>query len=257
MRATRFKPRPRNGSKGKAFLPKETTEHHRKLTNAAPTPATGDDIYNAAVAEMKDTLARQGRDQDRDRRRFGELVDKVGKAYGEDKVGKLAEDVGLAASTLRRYRHVTERAKEIETKCALGARFLKYSAVRELLTHPDPAAVERAFKANPALTKKEAQQMMRPVRREQKRSVPYRRKEIKKTLDAIAAAAKTAARLKLVSVPADYALLKELLPEGFAAKLRKGIDGLRRSKEIIEHLDNHIAARRPTAATMKQPRAPA
>jgi hypothetical protein len=209
---------------------------------AAPTttPEPSQDIYKKAVAEVKDILARQ----DRDWRRIGEHVAAVGKAYGQDRVGKLAKDVGLAVTTLRRYRQVHERATEIEEKHALG-RVLNYSAVRELLNHPDPAAVEAAFKSKPDTTKKDAQGIIQSLRKKDKANGGFRRKEIKRQLAALAETAKNAKRieLKLVKDPSDYRLLKELLNKHpkLATELREGGDALDHSADIIDHLDEHIA----------------
>jgi hypothetical protein len=124
---TRKKPtRPRNQRKPDppttTAPPTEITTTTTQNTNAAP----GERLYRAAVAEVKEILARQ----DSDWRRIGERVAEVEKAYGENRFGQLAKDVGLAACTLRRYCQVAKRAKEIEEKCALG-RVLNYSAVRE------------------------------------------------------------------------------------------------------------------------------
>ena len=105
-------------------------------------PPSEDTLNNAAVV-ITETLARQKAGQERDWRRIGEQVALVVKVYGENRIGELAKKVVLAASTLRRYRDVAELAKEIKSKCALG-RTLNFSAVRELLTHPDVA--EREFR---------------------------------------------------------------------------------------------------------------
>jgi hypothetical protein len=85
--------------------------------------APSEKIFQEAVADIKDILARQDRDQDRDWRRIGEIAISVGKAYGEDRIGKLAKAVNLAADTLRRYRKVTKLAQEIESKSAPRAGF--------------------------------------------------------------------------------------------------------------------------------------
>jgi hypothetical protein len=207
-------------------------------TTTTTTTATSEGIYDKAVAEVREILGQQ----DRDWRRIGEHVAAVGKAYGQDRVGKLAKDVGLAVNTLWRYRQVYERATEIEAKLAPG-RVLNYSAVRELMNHPDIA--EREFKSKPDMTKKDAQRIMHSLRQKDKANDGWRRKELEKQLDALDKAAKDFKRLelKLVKDPADYGLLKELVAQrpGFVTRQREGRDASDHTINLIEHLDEHMA----------------
>ncbi len=201
-------------------------------------PPSEDTLNNAAVV-ITETLARQKAGQERDWRRIGEQVALVVKVYGENRIGELAKKVVLAASTLRRYRDVAELAKEIESKCALG-RTLNFSAVRELLTHPDVA--EREFRKNPCLTKKEAVKIKHRLLKNQKATPDGRRKDMERAIKALVAVAETATRLELKR-PTDCRRLKESLanfPE-FAAKMQDGEDALHRSRDFATHIDQHIA----------------
>ena len=230
-----------------------------KYGEVAPSEA----VFNEAVTEIKDILARQDRDQDRDWRRIGELAISVGKKYGKDRIGKLAKAVGLKASTLWRYRKVFELATAIEDKLALG-RVLNYSAVRELENHPDP---EREFRLKPEMTKADAVKIMKAFRKKAKKDKGWEREAIEKQLDGLAAL-RSGTRLELKTVVKDAAAHYRLIKESVAklkgakrkalspAELRASGDAVRdacyRSAYFLEQLDELIAAAEIAAAAANQ-----
>ncbi len=66
-----------------------TTKHKAQKAEAERAP--GEDLFNAAVAELKEIRARE----DKDWRHIGERVAEVGKAYGEDPGWRPGESDGL------------------------------------------------------------------------------------------------------------------------------------------------------------------
>jgi hypothetical protein len=86
---------------------------------------------------------------------LGELADRVDKAkYRDRTLAKLAKAIGYELCTLKRHRSVY-RAWEGAGKKAPG---LSYAVKRELQDHPEREAI---VKANPTITKREAQEIVR------------------------------------------------------------------------------------------------
>jgi hypothetical protein len=75
------------------------------LTEALPQPESTVSFYREAVAEGKEIIA--GIEHQRDRlMRLGELADGVEAVYGKKKLNRFAEEIDIAACTLKRIRSV-------------------------------------------------------------------------------------------------------------------------------------------------------
>jgi hypothetical protein len=197
----------------------------------AVSTAPSEAIYVEAVAEINNILARHGRDW----WRVGELADQVEKVYDENRLKQFADDTGIALGRLERCRSVFRAWR---TKKA-PAPILSFSVAQELQSHPDRFEL---IEKNPHLSKTEARKKMHRLRKKQKKNLGFERKELTKTLAALAAAAKTAQRLELK--PVNLRLLKELATKypDFAADQGAGGDALHRNRDLINQLDDLIAA---------------
>jgi hypothetical protein len=121
------------------------------------TSATTNTIpYDQAVAEGKAIIENAERGQ----WRLGELAHSVEKQYGESKLAKFAEAIGVAPCTLARYRDVYRKWKDF---CAPGRKSISdipYSVLRELATLDDHVR-EQIIRDHPDITKREAREEVR------------------------------------------------------------------------------------------------
>ena len=140
-----------------------TDKSNKKNGSADTTPPTDTIPYDQAVAEGKKILA----DAERGQWRLGELAHNVEKGYGERKLAKFAEAIGVAPCTLLRYRDVYRAWKDI---CAPGRKSISdipYSVLRELAGHKER---EKIIHKDPNITKREAREEVRSLRALRKRS---------------------------------------------------------------------------------------
>jgi len=131
-----------------------TDKSNKKNGSADTTPPTDTIPYDQAVAEGKKILA----DAERGQWRLGELAHNVEKGYGERKLAKFAEAIGVAPCTLLRYRDVYRAWKDI---CAPGRKSISdipYSVLRELAGHKER---EKIIHKDPNITKREAREEVR------------------------------------------------------------------------------------------------
>jgi hypothetical protein len=120
------------------------------ITEALPQPASTVSFYREAVAEGEEIIA--GVEHQRDRlMRLGELADGVEAVYGKKKLNRFAEEIDIAACTLKRIRSVYRAWKGAPAPPS-------YSVAQELEKHPDKEGVLRD---NPNLTKRAARMLMR------------------------------------------------------------------------------------------------
>jgi hypothetical protein len=124
------------------------------------TNAPADTIpWDDAVAEGKEIVARinaRHEDTERDQFRLGEIADKVETKYNDGTQVRLATELGIVSSSLKRYCSVY-RAWKGTNIGAPGPQSVSYSVLRELATHPKR---EEIVRANPNITKRQAQQEM-------------------------------------------------------------------------------------------------
>ena len=136
-----------------------TDKSNKKNGSADTTPPTDTIPYDQAVAEGKKILA----DAERGQWRLGELAHNVEKGYGERKLAKFAEAIGVAPCTLLRYRDVYRAWKDI---CAPGRESIpSYAVLRELAAHPNH---EQIIRDNPKITKREAYELRRKYQGKEK-----------------------------------------------------------------------------------------
>ena len=135
----------------------QATDKSNKKNGSADTTTPTDTIpYDQAVAEGKKILA----DAERGQWRLGELAHNVEKGYGERKLAKFAEAIGVAPCTLLRYRDVYRAWKDI---CAPGRKSISdipYSVLRELAGHKER---EKIIHKDPNITKREAREEVRKL----------------------------------------------------------------------------------------------
>jgi hypothetical protein len=115
--------------------------------------------WDDALAEGKEIVARinaRPEDTARDQFRLGEIADKVETKYNDGTQVRLAAELGIVSSSLKRYCSVYRAWKGINIG-ALGPQSVSYSVLRELATHPKR---EEIVRANPNITKRQAQQEM-------------------------------------------------------------------------------------------------
>jgi hypothetical protein len=106
--------------------------------------------FDVAVREGKQIVARI----DGDQLRLGELAERLEPIYGERTLQRFAQQIGVAACTLKRRRSVF--------RAWIGAPAPQsYSVAQELAAHPDRAEIVRA---NPNITKLEARDKMKELR---------------------------------------------------------------------------------------------
>jgi hypothetical protein len=98
--------------------------------------------------------------------RLGELADRIEPVYGEGTLARFAREIGIAACTLDRHRSVFRAWKNQ----APGPE-LSYAVLRELAAHPKRAEIIRD---NPAITKREAAQLMGASRKLGHETAPTR-----------------------------------------------------------------------------------
>src|SRR5262245_41433458 len=110
----------------------QATNKSNKKNGSADTSTPTDPIpFDDAVREGKKILA----DADRGQWRLGELAHNVEKKYGEQKLAKFADAIGVAPCTLARYRDVYRAYEEYEDICAPGRESIpSYAVLRELAT---------------------------------------------------------------------------------------------------------------------------
>lgn len=123
---------------------------------STPTDTISFIKYDVAVREGKEIIANEKRGQ----MRLGELADNLEPKYADRTLAKYAEEIGIGACTLERYRSVYRAWKE---KPAPGP--VSYAVLRALQDHPDRFAI---VKENPELTQAEARKLMRPYRTNEK-----------------------------------------------------------------------------------------
>jgi hypothetical protein len=119
-------------------------------------PATEVIPYERAVREGQEIVLEIEATTSRCQLRLGELAHKVETKYNDRTLAKFAEEIGISACTLGRYRDVYRAFPNI---CAPGRKsFPSYAALRDLATHPDR---EQIIRENPNITKRKAHQLMR------------------------------------------------------------------------------------------------
>jgi hypothetical protein len=119
--------------------------------------------FDKAVSEGKEIVARintRHEDTERDHFRLGEIADKVETKYKDRTQARLATELGISPSCLKRYCSVYRAWKGINIG-APGPQCVSYSVRRELATHPER---EEIVRANPNITKRQAQQEMRKLK---------------------------------------------------------------------------------------------
>lgn len=188
--------------------------------------------YDEAVTEAKQIIAQM--DSSRWRMRLGELADKVEKAYGEARLKRFAAEIGIAACTLARCRSVFRAWQAKEAPAPKS-----YSVAQELQTHPNRFELVRK---NPGMTKREARQHMRRLRKEgaQASFAVHQREELKRWFRAVVRHATEAVRdSQLVDGDVSPALrqsLRENIEPTLLPALRDGRDALIRLVEFLERL---------------------
>jgi hypothetical protein len=116
--------------------------------------------YDEAVYEGKKIVTQIEDVSGRCQWRLGELAHNIEKGYGERKLAKFADAIGVAPCTLSRYRDVYRAWKDI---CAPGRECISdipYSVLRELATLDDHVR-EQIIRDNPKITKREAREEVR------------------------------------------------------------------------------------------------
>lgn len=148
-----------------AELPPMRPRQRRQSIKTEPKPTTvvmtepDPVIYDQAVAEAKQIIA----DLESSRSplmRLGELADQVIIVYGEGRLKRFADDIGMVACTLERCRSVFRAWRTKEAPAPV----LSYSVAQELQAHPQRFEL---IKKKPDMTKREARSIMRRFRKEQ------------------------------------------------------------------------------------------
>jgi hypothetical protein len=134
----------------------QATNKANKKNGSADTSSSADiGAFDDAVREGKAIIENAERGQ----WRLGELAHSVEKQYGESKLAKFAEAIGVAPCTLARYRDVYRAWKDIY---APGRESMPpYAVLRELAqfaTHP------KCQQLNPKITKREAYELRRKLK---------------------------------------------------------------------------------------------
>jgi hypothetical protein len=130
-----------------------------KKNGSSDTSAPTDTIsFDEAVREGKEIVANAERGQ----WRLGELADSVEKKYGERKLAKFADAIGVAPCTLARYRDVYRKWKDI---CAPGRESMPpYAVLRELAQFATHPKCKQLIQDNPKITKREAYELRRKLK---------------------------------------------------------------------------------------------
>lgn len=135
-----------------------------KSNGSAETTEPTDTIgYDTAVREGKEIVL-EIEAAERGQLRLGELADNLEPKYGDRTLAKFAAEIGVGSKcTLDRYRTVY---RAWAGKLAPGPNLVpQYAVLRELATHPER---EQIIRQNPNLTKREARDKMRALKRNEK-----------------------------------------------------------------------------------------
>jgi hypothetical protein len=110
------------------------------------------------------------------RMQLGQLADQVAKDYGKRSLKRFAAEIGIAACTLARCRSVFRAWKAKEAPAPKS-----YAVAQELQAHPNRAEL---VSKNPNMTKREAREHVRALRKEQPRddAAGHRRENDKRWL---------------------------------------------------------------------------
>jgi hypothetical protein len=131
------------------------------LSTGAPVETPAELIpFNDAIREAKQILANESKGQ----WRLGELADKVEPIYNESTLEKFAETIGIPFKTVERHRDVWRAWKDFP---APGRELPSYSVARALAAVPDRADF---VTDNPHMSKREAEEIAKEYRDQQKKS---------------------------------------------------------------------------------------
>ncbi len=202
-----------------------------KVAQAKAKPASESD-YKAAVAQAKQILA----EIDRGWWQLGELADKVTKKYGEQRLKRFADDIGIGLCTLERRRSVYRAWSTNEAPAPKS-----YAVAQEL------QAVEGRFeliKQNPNMTKREAREIKAAPEKSQSRTeqaganpaAGHRLEETKRWFRSVVEHSREA--LSDAAFVNGYVEpeLRRVLREGVDATLREAGEAYIRLVEFLEKL---------------------